>query len=153
MSERILIPRDWELIKVRLGEYNTDTNPDCGEGVRVDYICADPVIDIDIEKRIVHEEYNNYHHNDIALLQLTRDVTFSAFVRPICLPYNQAFQTDNLNFVVTGFGRTELKETSNIKLKTNVGGVSQGDCQKMYDRRVIISNQLCASGVDGKDSW
>lgn len=153
MHSRILSPRKWTLQGVRLGEWNLQTNPDCGEGMREDHICAPLYIDYIIEKQIIHDNFNQNNHNDIALLKLNKDVVFNKFVRPICLPMSQTFNTDSLNFIVTGFGKTESGFESQIKLKTDVSGVGNTDCQSTYERREIIDSQLCASGVDGKDSW
>lgn len=66
---------------------------------------------------------------------------------------SQTFDTDNLNFIVTGFGKTERGLESQIKLKTDVGGVRNSDCQENYPKRMIIDSQICAGGVEGKDSW
>lgn len=44
---------------------------------------------------------------------------------------------------------------SNLKLKVNVDGVSQSDCQSVYssEKRDIIDSQVCAGGKKGFDSW
>jgi hypothetical protein len=140
---------------VRLGEYNTKTNPDCGEGTRDDFICAPPVIDVNIAQTIVHENYNDLQHNDIALLQVDQFIQFNDFIKPICLPLDksQFSRTDGLHFVVSGFGRTERQSSSSIKLKTEVSGVDNAECQRVFDKRQIIYSQLCAGGSDNKDSW
>ena len=150
--------RNFELKGVRLGEYNLKTNPDCGEGVTEDYICAPKVLDVGIEQQIVHELFNGNKHNDIALLKLSQHVEYSNFIKPICLPFGDFFQTtDSLNFIVTGFGRTEVSDFSDIKLKTNVGAVKNDECEKLLSSqdssRTILSSQLCASGIDTQDSW
>lgn len=150
---RILTSRKWKISGVRLGEWNLQTNPDCGEGTREDYICAPSHIDVGITQTIIHENYNQQNHNDIALLKLVRQVEFTKFVKPICLPMSQLFNTDSLNFIVTGFGKTESRSSSQIKLKTDVSGFKNDECEKTYEKRKIIESQLCASGVDGKDSW
>lgn len=116
-------------------------------------MCAPPYIDFGIEQQIIHNDFNQNNHNDIALLKLDKIVEYTKFVRPVCLPMSQTFDTDNLNFVVTGFGKTESGLESHIKLKTDVGSVGNTDCQSIYERREIIDSQLCAAGVDGKDSW
>lgn len=143
---------------MRLGEYNLKTDPDCGEGVSDDYVCAPNAIDVGIEEQIVHENFNHNRHNDIALLKLSQYIEYSQFIKPICLPFNDFFKsTDNLNFIVTGFGKTENSDFSNIKLKTNVGAVKNDECQQMIstqDRSKTISkNQICAAGVETQDSW
>ncbi|CAG9806432.1 unnamed protein product [Chironomus riparius] len=149
--------RNYELRGVRLGEYNLKTNPDCGEGVTEDYICAPKVLDVGIDQQIVHELFNRDKHYDIALLKLSQRVEYSNFIKPICLPFDDIFRnTDNLNFIVTGFGRTEVSDFSDIKLKTNVGAVRNDECEKLLitqdSSKTILSSQLCALGIDTQDS-
>ncbi|KAK3909567.1 Serine protease easter [Frankliniella fusca] len=67
-------------VTVRLGEWDTNTEPDCVAGV-----CSPKVLDVAVEKRIEHEDFRN-GINDIALLRLSKPVPFSESVRPICLP-------------------------------------------------------------------
>lgn len=66
-------------IKVRLGEYNTSQNPDCV--VYEDYNdCAPPYQEFSIEESVWFETYtprNQNRWNDIALLRLDRNVTYS----------------------------------------------------------------------------
>lgn len=138
---------------VRLGEYNLKTNPDCGEGLFDDNICAPAVIDVGIDKQFVHENFNKNLHNDIALLKLQNEVEYNAFIKPICLPFKRIYNTDGLNLIVTGFGKTESGEGSNIKLRTEIEGIANDKCQEAYEKRKIAASQLCAGGVGGKDSW
>lgn len=43
--------------------------------------------EIPVENFIIHPEYvRKAHHNDIALVKLSREAEFNVFVRPICLP-------------------------------------------------------------------
>lgn len=155
ISPNTLQSNRFELKGVRLGEYNLLTSPDCGEGVRDEYLCAPEAIDFSIEQQIIHENFNENHHNDIALLKLHKDVKYNRFVRPICLPYMFTVDTDKINFIVTGFGQTESGESSNIKLKTNLGNVKNDECEKLMmaqSGRPIVQSQICAIGVDSKDS-
>ena len=66
-------------VSVRLGEHNFTSNPDC-ERFRSYTYCAEPFIDVPVEKSIVHEEYEandtNYRH-DIALIRLNKTVVFN----------------------------------------------------------------------------
>lgn len=73
--------------------------------------CADPVVDVQIFENIVHENYDpNAQNNDIALIRLARSVTYTDWVKPICLPFSSNVRNlnlDNTPLVVAGFGRTE----------------------------------------------
>jgi hypothetical protein len=112
------------------------------------------VKEIGIMQTITHEKFNLDKHNDIALLKLAREVKYTKFIKPICLPLkHQSFNTDNLNFITTGFGNTESGLQSQVKLKTDVSGITNNECKKTFQKIAIIESQLCALGVNGKDSW
>ncbi|XP_022108946.1 complement factor B-like [Acanthaster planci] len=64
---------------------------------------------------IMHEAFNRYLDNDIALLRLSRNVTFSPNVRPICLPQPNMQDTElystNGAAYVAGWGSTYPYDT------------------------------------------
>lgn len=92
---------------VRLGEWNLQTDPDCEDDV-----CADRAIDVPVAENITHEGFQTTGQaNDIALLRLAHSVTFTQWIKPICLPITE--RAKNLNhvnypFVAAGFGKTEV---------------------------------------------
>lgn len=99
----------YEVSFVRLGEWDVSKTQDCDE----DY-CSDAVVDIRVSERIGHELYDSAtrnHEHDIAMLRLERDVQFTDFIRPICLPvFNHLEQkefTEHDNYTVAGWGKTE----------------------------------------------
>lgn len=156
VHDEVLTKKSWNLKGVRLGEWNLLTNPDCDD----DNICAPPSVDFAIMQRIVHENFVPFagnQHFDIALLKLAGAARFSEFIKPICLPFpssaNEEF--DGLPLVVAGFGKTETKDSSNKKLKTEIRGLGNDFCQNSYnpDLQPISKTQMCALGKDGKDSW
>lgn len=66
-------------VGARLGEYNTDTPTDCVTIGNKEKCAPDP-INILVEEKIAHEQYNPYDTNqyhDIALLRLSRNVSYS----------------------------------------------------------------------------
>lgn len=79
---------------------------------------------------------------------------FSDFIRPICLPSD----TDEANvgdrLVVAGWGRTENRTSSSVKLQLRVPIVSAKDCSPVYRSAGInlIDSQICAGGEQNKDS-
>lgn len=100
--------KEGNLVGVRLGEYDTTTDIDC---ITLDdeQICADPPIDVPVEEKTTHPEYNEKSmSNDIALLRLNRDILYTDFIQPICLPQASLFRSSSAGDVdfVTGFGRT-----------------------------------------------
>ncbi|XP_013135612.1 PREDICTED: serine protease easter-like isoform X2 [Papilio polytes] len=149
------LPPTWLLTQVRLGEWNITSSRDC-----VEDDCSPSVQDIKVVDRIPHEKYdpNDVHQrNDIALLKLSRDVVFTDFVKPICLPLTNAQRTssfDGYEMEVAGWGKTETKSMSDIKLKVRVPVVNSTTCSNIYSKagRIITEKQLCAGGKQGQDS-
>lgn len=73
------LPRNWKLVSVRLGEYNTDTDEDCITIMNIKQ-CAPTPVDVAVAESIAHEDYDPYNtnqYNDIALLRLSRTVQFT----------------------------------------------------------------------------
>lgn len=61
--------------------------------------------EIQVLEIIKHELYNpDTNDNDVALLRLSEEVNFDRFVKPVCLPSEDA-QVNTLCFVV-GWGET-----------------------------------------------
>lgn len=154
------IPTDWRLTGVRLGEWDTTTNPDCEIDVRGEKDCAPEHIDVAVERAIPHPQYNPSSRNqvhDIALLRLKRSISYTDFVRPICLPINNNLRTaafDGIVMDVAGWGKTEKESVSNLKLKASVEGYTIDECRSVYMRQNIIleDSQICAGGKEGVDS-
>ena len=72
-------PRN-DLSVVRLGEHDLD---DPSEG---------PHEDVAVEEELIHESYSPVSFaNDIAILKLARPVRFRDNVKPLCLPFGDAF--------------------------------------------------------------
>ncbi|KAF5271711.1 hypothetical protein FQA39_LY08034 [Lamprigera yunnana] len=145
------IPRGWRLVSVRLGEHNLDTDIDCTQ------YCADPPQNVAVEENIPHEGYDpntidRYH--DIALVRLQREVEFTDFIRPICLPFDLNIEYPGINMTVAGWGRTENRSQSAVKLKVNVPVKQQSECIQTYKQANVNlrSGQICAGGIKGKDS-
>lgn len=143
---------------VRLGEWDIDQEIDCDEDE--EDVCADAPLDVDIEKIIMHEDYDpedTSSHNDIALIRLTRDVQISAFVSPICLPIDEIPRSRNIvgsKAYAAGWGRTESGRSSNVKLKVQLEVRDRKSCANVYRSAGIVlrDTQLCAGGTRGQDT-
>ncbi|XP_012265988.2 uncharacterized protein LOC105691829 [Athalia rosae] len=149
------LPKSWNLVGVRLGEYDTSTDRDCLPDGRDSVYCADDPVTVGIEEQIAHEDYkpqSRDQSNDIALLRLSRDVPFTSFIRPICLPPNSS--TSSRFFFVAGWGKTETRSESNVKLKLKIPLAEPAQCSSVYQAASINlgSSQLCAGGERGRDS-
>lgn len=103
------MPSTWSLTHVRLGEWDTSLENDCDDSSDEKF-CNDPPIDVAIEQKLPHENYDPQganQHNDIALLRLSRDVPYSRSIRPICLPLFADVKSDlliNKTMSVAGWG-------------------------------------------------
>ncbi|XP_052890735.1 CLIP domain-containing serine protease B4-like [Anopheles moucheti] len=139
--------------RVRLGEWDLSTTNDCHEG-----FCSEAPIDLDIEKIVVHRNYNQFDgfKNDIALIRFTRPVKYSETVRPICLPLSESLRNRNhvgLPSYAAGWGKTKTAAASEVKLKVEMNVTSLQECARAYQHRVSLkTTHMCAGGVRGKDT-
>ncbi|GJQ74218.1 CLIPB9 [Trypoxylus dichotomus] len=156
VSGRILIVVG-ALHKVRLGEWNAETDPDCYGGGSFK-VCTEKPQDFGIERAIPHADYvdgtkDRYH--DIALIRMNGNARFSKFVRPVCLPQPSSDQiTASDKLIVVGWGKTETGRYSPIRLKLRVPLVSESNCNAVFNRAGVNvrGGQLCAGGEKNKDS-
>lgn len=91
---------------MRLGEYDLTKEIDC-----LGNTCADPVLVVGIEQKIPHDGYNEQNKNranDIGLIRLNSEVSFTDYVRPICLPssVNSPRTLTNEKLISSGWGRS-----------------------------------------------
>jgi len=139
---------------VRLGEWKISTSEDCVDGL-VNEECADPILDLKIEIQIPHLGYSKKTgNNDIGLLRLDKNVKYTDYVRPICLPtLDDLAPNIGTHMVLAGWGSTENGSQSDIKLKLQVPVVDHGRCaEKIEGVGKVTENQLCAGGEKGKDA-
>ncbi|XP_014215637.1 melanization protease 1-like [Copidosoma floridanum] len=148
-------PTDYKLTSVRLGEWNTATDPDCIPDGDADVVCSDRYTSIPVEESIVHPDYGmSNQYNDVALLRLTREFKFTASIKPICLPNDGSLEQ---KFFVAGWGLTENGINSQFQLKVILPRVLEEPCKRVYSQnlsepRNLIETQICAGGEKGKDS-
>lgn len=150
------IPLTWNVTRVRLGEKDLSSEADCEEINNV-YTCSLPPFEVDIEKMIIHDLYDGQHGNpnDIALLKLARQIEFTDFVRPICLPLNDRdVRTDFGTAVIAGFGKTEVSDASDRLMKAEVNIESFSSCKRRYatQGKTLYDSHVCAAGQNS-DSW
>lgn len=148
------LPHGWQLTNIRLGEWDTRTNPDCSADV-----CAPKYRSNNIEKITTHPGYTKQNDpNDIALVRLTESVPFSDYIKPICLPRTTSLRNDTFLSVVmdvAGWGKTEKANKNPIKLKTAIKINDFSLCVQKYSALNNIrleSTQLCGGGHAGTDT-
>ncbi|KAH8401578.1 hypothetical protein KR009_006679 [Drosophila setifemur] len=152
-----------ENITVRVGEYDSRTNPDC-EGRH----CMPPAEDYSIEKASHHVHYVPLTFaNDIALIRLNRNINFRgrindskhrwtlfidlyppplnpANVQPICLLLNPNHMPHVTVFSAYGWGWTEKSNLgSSVLMTTNLNNYHREYCHQRIGY-VLTQNQICA---------
>ncbi|XP_030553946.1 serine protease easter [Drosophila novamexicana] len=141
--------RGWRVRAVRLGEWDTMTNPDCQVTHSPEKTnCAPPYQDLSAEEIIVHTNYNKdvtSQTNDIAMIRLGDRVQFSEYVQPICLP-NKQLRADELEELVVDVAGWQATSSSRMQ-KSEVIITSIEDCQKLYAAQNvhIVASQLCGA--------
>ena len=70
---------------VRLGEQKFNQTKDCFTNTKMNRTeCADPTVDINVEKIIIHPRYSNTDSqmmNDIALIRLANRINFTGMIK------------------------------------------------------------------------
>ncbi|XP_076154114.1 trypsin I-P1-like [Alosa pseudoharengus] len=108
---------------------------------------------------IKHPSYNDdSKDNDIALLRLSSSVTFTNYIRPVCLAAANSFFNSGTKAWITGWGGTAFGSPlpyPGTLQEVQIPVVAESDCSMAYySRFVITNNMMCAGllGQGGKDS-
>ncbi|CAJ1064970.1 ST14 transmembrane serine protease matriptase a [Xyrichtys novacula] len=108
------------------------------------------VVKRNLKQVISHPNYNAYtFDNDIALMELDSPITYSDYIRPICLPSPQHdFPTGNTVWI-TGWGATrEGGFAATVLQKAQVRIINRSTCNELMDGQ-ITSRMLCAGVLSG----
>ncbi|KAH8383473.1 hypothetical protein KR009_008881, partial [Drosophila setifemur] len=136
-----------QITAVRLGEWDTSTNPDCQYHEDAKQAeCAPVYQDIPVEELLPHPLYDRTNLSqayDIALIRLRSPATLNEFVEPICLP-NKQFRADELEGLVTELAGWQATSSSRMR-KSSVTITSIEECQRKYagQKLRIQASQLC----------
>ncbi|KAL7646623.1 UNVERIFIED_CONTAM: hypothetical protein RMT77_001874 [Armadillidium vulgare] len=123
-----------------------------------------------IRNVFMHNDFAKGYLNDIAILELNEPVTWSSFVRPICLPDSSvdagSNSLDSQMMTVAGWGVTDenSKDGRNPRIlqKVNVPVVDKNTCQKWFEIEtnrspndpqyvhIYEENHICAGYAEGK---
>ncbi|XP_068193691.1 prostasin-like [Antennarius striatus] len=102
-------------------------------------------------KIIMHPQYNpKTFDNDVALIQLSGPVTFTDFIRPVCLAAAGSEYKDGQECWVTGWGNIKMDSPlppPQTLQEVVVPIVSNSDCNKIY--QIITNNMMCAGPSGG----
>lgn len=98
-------------------------------------------------KFIVHERFNpEIAANDIALVKLPEDVTFTARIRPASLPSHQRNnEFTGMSVVASGWGAMVEMTSTDAMQYTELKVISNAECSEEYD--VVTAGVMCAKGL------
>ncbi|XP_073346305.1 mast cell tryptase-like [Pagrus major] len=105
---------------------------------------------------IVHPDYNNtLLNNDIALMRLSSPVSFTDYIRPICLASNSSQFYSSTSCWATGWGRLGKDEslpasTPLQEVQIPVVGNKQCSCNYIPVRGANITDQMICAGQENK---
>ncbi|RWS16182.1 prophenoloxidase activating enzyme-like protein [Dinothrombium tinctorium] len=136
-------------LTIRLGEHfiEQDSPDDAAE-------------DVPVASVITHPEFNpSTYLNDIAILKLAKNVTFTQRISPVCLPFHSEKlrhgKIEGLPATITGWGRISFNgPSSDVLQMATFQIVNQEDCRKAFEKWIKITrNYLCAGNKGStKDS-
>ncbi|XP_030592371.1 transmembrane protease serine 9-like isoform X1 [Archocentrus centrarchus] len=110
-----------------------------------------------VSQVIIHPNYNSdTDDNDISLLKLSSSVTFTNYIRPVCLAASNSTFYSGSNTWVTGWGTiasgVSLPFPQNL-MEVEVPIVGNRKCNCNYGVGKITDNMVCAGlSAGGKDS-
>ncbi|XP_017140126.1 phenoloxidase-activating factor 3 [Drosophila miranda] len=133
-----------EVSAVILGDWDSSndiTERDCNPQDS----CAPPPQRIDHKTLTLHPDYTTDKiDNDIAVIELARNVEISNYVQPICLPTAEEVSsgTDDTTLQVSGF-LTPKKRAIPKRIKMPFQKVSTEECRKKDGHNVIATSNIC----------
>lgn len=104
-----------------------------------------------VSRLITHHSYNRVTgDNDIALVRLSGAVSFTNFIRPVCLAGTGSDFEATVITWVTGWGTMNVGrplESPQRLQEVDVAIVSNANCNRTYG--IITSNMICAGASEG----
>ncbi|XDV45071.1 hypothetical protein PO909_013238, partial [Leuciscus waleckii] len=111
----------------------------------------------DVMAVIKHPSYNNVtNDSDIALLKLSSPVTFTDYIRPVCLAADHSVFNNDTDSWITGWG--DISEgvslpSPDVLQEVEVAIIGNRQCNCLYGVGRITENMICAGLLEGgKDS-
>ncbi|KAL7011329.1 hypothetical protein ACKWTF_014229 [Chironomus riparius] len=141
-------------IMVVLGEWKTDSDPDC---VAADDSC-ERVAEIPPKKIVIHEQYprdtrRNKHKHDIAIIQLAWAPRKSELIENIDLTDGECDDNyEDEELFVTGFGHTPTsgKEYAKIKKSIKMSIQTEKYCGENLKDSFVRGIHMCGLGTEGE---
>uniref|UniRef100_H2ZT88 Peptidase S1 domain-containing protein n=1 Tax=Latimeria chalumnae TaxID=7897 RepID=H2ZT88_LATCH len=109
-----------------------------------------------ITRIIIHEKYTKYpgKGSDIALLQLSSDVTYTDYILPICLPAARVHFPEGYECWVTGWGNissTVSLPSPQTLQEVQVPIMEQGAMYQNPSISIVLNDMICARYEEGKN--
>ncbi|XP_043659664.1 serine protease persephone [Drosophila teissieri] len=106
--------------------------------------------DIDVRSVKIHPQYMGNKYNDIAVLELERDVVETDNVRPACLHTDPTDPPSSSKFFVAGWGELNVttRERSKILLRAGLELVPLQQCNNSYAEQPASIRMLKAGVID-----
>ncbi|XDV45089.1 hypothetical protein PO909_013247 [Leuciscus waleckii] len=109
-----------------------------------------------VQSIIVHPKYNNNrHNNDISLMKLSQPVTFTPYIRPVCLASKESVFHNATTCWATGWGNIGKNQALPVpqtlqEVEIPVVGSSQCSCQYKNVKGLTITPQMICAGRTSK---
>ncbi|XP_073416792.1 prostasin-like [Dendrobates tinctorius] len=134
-----------ELYRVHLGAHKLDM-PNSHE------------VEVGVSNVFIHLQYNGISHNsssgDVALVRLSRLVTFTRYIRPVCIPSVHMDFPPGANCYVTGWGQTQPDRRlpfPRTLQQVMLPLISRESCYQIYHPGIILqSDHICAGYPAGQ---
>ncbi|XP_037089792.1 serine protease easter-like isoform X4 [Pollicipes pollicipes] len=152
-------------VSVILGELDFDSEIDCSKEFPDE--CADPPIEVEISAIFFHPEFQNIKQlalpRDIAIVQLAEEVTFTDFIRPICVLTDLSVLEGTTDIapdgqaVVAGWGRSEIDSQNDftaILQTTTLPVRALASCERDFNFEDLgLEGRICAgAGPNSSDA-
>ncbi|XP_060836737.1 modular serine protease-like isoform X1 [Rhopalosiphum padi] len=131
------------IYKVAVGKYTSDISIKDNDFTQI----------IDVDLIFLKESYNGssgYNTDDLAIITLSKQVTISDFVMPVCIDWSEHSEQytvpNGSNGKVVGWGKTEIK--------ANVSYVEKNTCRDMYAKEfqsLVTADKFCAVSPLGQN--
>ncbi|KAK4874023.1 hypothetical protein RN001_013383 [Aquatica leii] len=105
--------------------------------------------EVEIENVTSNEFNNDTRENDIALIKLKKDVTFTDYVQPVCLPIDGQLNVGE-KVVGSGWGTTKTGVFANLKKKVISTIIPTKDCEKTLKGEALLADShFCTEALNG----
>jgi len=127
-------------LRIVLGEYDTSKK----DSTEKEYA---------VSKVVNHPQYNtNSLKNDISLLKTTKEIVYTDYIIPVCLPAPTQVANIGQGCIISGWGDTKnVNEADNILRNAKIPIISNKQCNSWLNDQVYDTN-ICAGyeagGVD-----